>query len=702
MKTTSPVLTAVVALCAAVPRTAGAELALIPMPREVTEGASIPLARGLSVATPADPADAFAAKDLTETLGERGVRTSASGAVKVTLARVGTPTAARVAAAVGKLDAPELREEGYLLLAEGARVDIVAATAAGMFYGVQTLKQLIEGEGASAVLHGARVRDWPALRYRGFHDDLSRGPVPTLEFQKKQLRTFAAYKLNVYSPYFEHTLAYDGHPLVAPPGGALSHDDIRELVAYAKRYHIEIIPEQEAFGHLHHVLKHEAYSGLAETEHGHVLSPGADGTLPLIKSWFTELDALFPGPFVHLGADETWELSRGRTAARVSAEGLAPVYLEFLRRIAGVLPKGKRYLFWGDVAMDSPDRVGALPKEMIAVGWDYWSRRGFEKYLKPFRDAGMETWVAPGVNNWNRVYPNYDVALPNIQGFIRDGQRLGATGALNTSWDDDGEGLFNQTWYGVLFGAAASWQPGESDIDTFQRHFGRVFHGDATGKVDEAQRKLIAAHALLQEAGLSDATDYLFWVDPWTGDGRDAAEKIRPVSHELRLLAEQALTLVSEARRQKLREVDALDALELGARRVDFIGMKFQLADEVPRLYAIACGMFPAKPTYMNIMDITSMNGRLQDLRDGYSLLRDLYEAAWRKENRPYWLHNVLARYDLATQLWISRADRVEDAWRSAKRLGKLPSPEQLGMPNLPPVLFAPPQAETSPGTTGG
>ena len=44
------------------------------------------------------------------------------------------------------------------------------------------------------------------MRYRGFHDDLSRGPVPTLEFQKKELRTFAAYKINVYSPYFEHTL----------------------------------------------------------------------------------------------------------------------------------------------------------------------------------------------------------------------------------------------------------------------------------------------------------------------------------------------------------------------------------------------------------------------------------------------------------------------------------------------------------------
>ena len=100
------------------------------------------------------------------------------------------------------------------------------------------------------------ARDPIGLMIRGIQDDLSRGPVPTLEFQKKQIRTFAAYKMNVYSPYYEHTLEYKKNPLIGPPGGTISQAEVKELVAYAAQYHIDVIPEQEAFGHLHHVLNH--------------------------------------------------------------------------------------------------------------------------------------------------------------------------------------------------------------------------------------------------------------------------------------------------------------------------------------------------------------------------------------------------------------------------------------------------------------
>jgi hexosaminidase len=674
----------------ATPLAAQNDVHLIPQPREMrVEGAAMSVAKGIMVSRPSNPEDRFAASDLATVLKDRGIRSlngETGPGTYVVLMRANAADARSLLRRHSLAFDSAMHDEGYVVLPDGNRIVVIGATAAGVFYGAQTVKQLLTGDGDHATLYRATIRDWPAMRYRGFHDDISRGPVPTLDFQKKQIRTLAAYKLNFFSTYFEHTLAYDSNPLIAPPGGAMTHADVKELVAYAANYHVDIIPEQEAFGHLHHILKYEIYSPLGETPHGHVLAPGQPGSLPLIRQMFAEINSLFPSRFVHLGADETFELGRGQTAERVKSQGIGVVYLDFLRQIVDMLrPSGKKFLFWGDVALSSPELVNTIPKDLIAVPWTYGADTSYVRFIKPFRDVGMETWVAPGVSSWNRVYPNNANALLNIQGFVRDGQRLGATGMINTSWDDDGEALFNQTWYGDLFGAAAAWQQGESSIDAFASSYGRVFHGDMTGKIDDAQRHLSAAHALLINAKVGDASNYLFWLDPWSDEGRSMAQRIRPYTHDLRILAESTLVLIAQAEPVG-RERDAIEAMKLGARRMDFIGMKFQFADEVVAMYDRARDTTSKAPG-RDLADITGVNGRLQDLRDGLSLIRDEYEKAWLRENRPYWLHNVLARYDLATQLWIERGDRVNLARQEWYRSHKLPPAESLGIPASMPGL---------------
>ena len=119
---------------------------------------------------------------------------------------------------------------------------------------------------------------------------------------------------------------------------------------------------------------------------------------------------------------------------------------------------------------------------------------------------------------------------------------------------------------------------------------------------------------------------------------------------------------------------------------MDFIGMKFQFADEVVAMYDRAADTTSKQPQ-RDLADITGVNGRLQDLRDGLSLIRDEYEKAWLRENRPYWLHNVLARYDLATQLWMERADRISLARQEWYRSHKLPPAASLGIPSSMPGL---------------
>jgi hypothetical protein len=678
-------------------------LKLIPVPHEVKPGATQQLPQGIQIscASPCAAEDSFAIDDLKSSLAERGIAVNPSSPVNILVTRYGSGNSRSILADASGKSAPadfpaEMKNEGYAIIPDGKGLALTAASDSGIFYAIQTVKQMITGYGQSAVLNTATIRDWPAMRYRGISDDLSRGPFPTFEFQKKQIRTFAAYKINIYSPYFEHTMQYTGLPLMSPPGGSLTQEQARQLVAYATKYHITVIPEQEAFGHLHYLLNWEQYSPIAETPHGHVLAPAQADAMKLTHEMFTELAAAFPGPFLHLGADETVELGKGQTKADVDSRGLGKVYLDFLVKIVDDLkPLNRKLLFWGDIAYKEPDLLKQVPdsfrKATIAVPWEYNPQpKGFVRYIKPFTDAGYETWVAPGINNWSRVYPNWNNAFSNIQQFTLDGQKLGATGQLNTIWNDDGEALVNADWYGILFGAEAAWHQGEASVPTFQSSFGQVFHGDVTGKIDQAQREIMAAHQLLKDSPYQvDAQDLLFWQDPWNADGQRIAVMIRPLLPELRLHAERALVLIAEARNANpnLREQDAIDVLELGARRMDLIGLKFQVSDEMAASYARAFALQSSKnkddrtEVARELNLINGVNGRLQDLRNNYSLLRDLYEQAWLRSNRPYFLRNNLERYDFTIQLWLSRIDRMRIAQRQWTNAQTISPASDLGIP---------------------
>jgi hypothetical protein len=723
---------------------------LIPVPRELRPAATQPIPQGVRITCTScftDSADNFTAQDLTQSLAARRIPTSGPFTIQLVHATVpGLPS--------------EAQPEGYTVTPGANSLTLSAPTATGLFYAAQTLKQLIVGDGPAAVLHLAQIRDWPAMRYRGMHDDLSRGPIPTLAFQEELIRTLATYKYNTYSPYFEHTQQYASNPLFAPPGGSISPADARALVAYAAQYHVTIIPEQEAFGHLHHNLTWEQYSDIAETPHGAVLSPGRAGSINLIGQMFTELATLYPGPFLHIGADETEDLGLGQTKPEVDRRGLGPVYLDFLEQIdAKLAPLHRRLLFWGDIAQTivqgataynsvgapsaehpDPDLLKKLPqsfkKDTIAVVWWYspHPRSGFAKFLTPFTDAGFETWVAPGVSSWSVVFPDANDSLPNIQQFVAEGQRQHSTGMLDTVWWDDGEGLPNQNWYGLLFGAAAAWQPGVSSIEDYQQSFGQVFHGDATGDLNQAEIEIMACHQILREsAKVGDGSDGLFWIDPWSSDGQRVAAKLRPFLHDYRLHAERALTLIANARATYPAAVDlltpaqqpgapsiapsshamggmndlptfnpanafpsnpttlhhpeAIDALELGARRLDFIGLKFQLADEIVEGYTRALSDLasPDKKTRQQtgkeLSDIRGINGRLEDIRDTYALLRDLYAQSWLRTNRPYALRPVLSHYDDTISLWNARIDRFRAVQRQLDNTKTLPTPFELGLP---------------------
>ena len=460
--------------CGGVAAQAQERVSIIPHPRQVVatgekfslKGAHVALADAKS------EEDRFAATDFVADVKEEGISLRVSGGrdrTAILIGNIGLPPIQKALRDM-KVDLPaNLNEEGYVLHASANGVVIAGGAAAGVFYGLQTLKQLVRGDGrlaagndsrhedADAFIQGADIVDWPAMRWRGVSDDISRGPVPTVAYIKRQLRTLAAYKLNLHSFYMEQAFAGDAHPLIAPEGGSLTPDEIRELVAYAKSYHIELVPEQQTFGHLHKALKLEKYAPLAETPYGDVLSPQQEGSYALIADWYRELNAIFPGQFFHIGADETFELGQGQSRDAARARGVGAIYFEHLNRVRELLkPYNRKLIFWGDIALNHPDLIGSIPKDMLVANWDYAPRDSYSTRIDPFKNAGLQQFVCPGVWGWNHIFPNVDAASKNIINFVRDGQAAGAIGMINTTWDDDGETLFEMGWYGIVLGAAAS------------------------------------------------------------------------------------------------------------------------------------------------------------------------------------------------------------------------------------------------------
>jgi hexosaminidase len=579
------------------------------------------------------------------------------------------------------LKADSIGEQGYLLFADDSHLIVAANTGQGLFYGVQTLRQLLHVEGGSLLCPAVSIRDWPSMEWRGVQDDISRGPVPTEDFMKRQIRTLAAYKVNLFGLYMEHVFDFASQPLVAPKEAALTPDEIKALVAYAKERYVTILPEQQTFGHLHHMLKYEVYADVAERPHGHVLTPTKQKSYDIIQAMYADLVPLFPGPFLHVGGDETFELGHGQTAARAAEVGLGRVYLEHMQKVSEILqPYHKQLMFWGDIAVKYPQSLGILSEDMIAVPWDYDAKPSYESIIKPYRDAGLRVVVAPGANNWNQVWPNFDVAFINIRNFVRDGQKLGAMGMLNTTWNDDGESLYGMAWPGLLFGAASGWQAGESSIDQFKNSYDWAFYRNQDFTFRDAIENLDRGHEALAKVKVETETDDLFWVDPFTPDGAALMQKMAPAASEMRLGAEHALESLFRDRDKTHANQETLSDMILGAWRWDALGMKAEFTQEINRFYWDAFqNQTDVERVGNDLEEISSINARLEDLRDATTRLSQMYREAWLREYNPFWLDNVLVRYDTLAREFQAKIVAVRQARRQYNATKTLTPPQELG-----------------------
>jgi len=665
---------------------AAADIQIIPQPKQIeATGENFPLKNGakINLANSRSANDQFTAQDFIEEVRATANVNLSIGGGKIL---VGLLDDAKIKSAFdsAKLSIPaNLNDEGYALIVAGNRIIIGGKTDAGTFYGLQTLKQLVRGEGANAFVQGARIIDFPTMRYRAFSDDISRGLVPTVDYIKRQIRTFAYFKMNMHSLYMEHTFASESNPLFAPEEGSLSASELREIVAYAAKYHVEIVPEQQAFGHLHKVLKFEKYNRLAEIPYGDVLTPQEPDSYKLVAELYKEIDQIFPSKFFHIGADETFELGQGRSGDEVKEKGVGRVYFDHINRVRDILkPYNRRLMMWGDIALSHPDLLEQIPKDVIVMNWIYGARDDYKNRIEPFQKAGLDQFVCPSVWNFNLIFPNEENAVTNIRNFVRDGQAAGAIGVMNTNWDDDGETLFEMDWYGVALGAAAGWENAPLEIEKFDKKFDwSFFRADG----DEFTKSIRALGSVNKTLTFRETQNSIFWQNPFTEQFQkrsfESIEKARKLRLDVEAVEESLIKNEKRARRNR----EMIPAMRFAAERFDHFGRRMILIDQLSQVYwdAYLTMSDRTKARRLNYYSGAIYNYQ-REMAEELSELKRKYRALYLAENKPSHLESVLARYDLAIQMWLGKSRQISEALVRYNETGTLPPPEEIGISPRP------------------
>ncbi len=396
--------------------------------------------------------------------------------------------------------------EGYALTIGENGVTVEYRENGGLRAAVATLRQLFREFGRRLPL--LTIRDWPDFPRRGVMLDISRGRVPRLETLLGLVDHLADFKINEFQLYMEHTFAYRNYRPVWRDWGALTGKEVVKLDARCRELGIDLVPNQNSFGHLRQWLNYPPLKKLAEVSGPYesaggeflrfpsTLAPNHPRTLPFLRKLYDELLPNFSSRLFNVGCDETWDLGRGQSRVLCQRKGKGRVYLDFLEKIHRELSaRGRRMLFWGDIVLHYPELIRDLPKDMIALNWGYEANHPFDREAALFLKAGIRFYVCPGTSTWMTLIGKHDNALANLRSAASAGLRHGAVGYLITDWGDGGHPQpLAVSYLPYLAGASLSWCARTFDEKRMVRVLSRDIFGDSSCRLAGASLALGYAH----------------------------------------------------------------------------------------------------------------------------------------------------------------------------------------------------------------
>ena len=596
-----------------------------------------------------------------------------TGAVVLCMARAGEHlwTAQRLAAALGEatggrwsvaagservrgvslgLDA-EIEREGYRLTIGPEGVAITGGAAAGLFYGMCTLIQLLETHGST--LPGLRIDDAPELAVRGVMLDISRDKVPTRATLEALIDQLASWKINQFQLYTEHTFAYPEHEVVWRGASPMTAQDILELDAFCRQRHVELVPNQNSFGHMERWFEHPRYRRMAETEggvtlpwgevteHPFTLSPAHPQSRNFLAGLYDALLPNFSSTRFNVGCDETFDLGTGQSRALVEASSRAQVWLEFVKTIRELAAeRGRTIQVWGDILRRSPKLLDQVPKDITVLDWGYEQERSLGKSGKKLAKAGLPFILCPGTSSWTTIAGRTDNAVGNILNAVESAHRHGAEGVLLTDWGDCGHWQhLSISQLPLAWSAALCWSLEANRKVDVPALLDRFVFRDSSGVTGRLAWDL--GNAYLQPGFRRGNSSMLFWFYVVTVEYAREHWMTRMRTGKDILASDEA---IRERMRQTLAYVDEvmapLSSAEFGCEDGDLVRREFS--------HAAAMLRHSARRVLWQLGASDWSRGELQQELDA---IESELMALWLARNRSGGLHDSLARLRAARNL---------------------------------------------------
>jgi hexosaminidase len=354
------------------------------------------------------------------------------------------------------------KTQGYILAISDNNIHIIGDSSQGIFYGIQSLLQILQSYNDQFIWHQLIIIDYPQLKIRGISDDISRGQAPTLENLKKFISILSHYKINqYYLVYMQDMYQFKNHREIWEGRGAYSKEELKSLIEHARKCFIDIIPIFQTIGHWDNILFHENYWKYGEFPGSNSLNIANEEIYQLLDEMIEELSEVFDSKYFHIAADESWDVGRGKSKTYIQKVGIDKAYLTHYKKVIDIVKKRgfEKVIIYHDILHKHESVLKNLPKDIIVMYWKY-NLKESHPIIDLLNTHDFPILVSPSIWDYNRIFPNISNFEKNVSNIAAYGYARNIEGIVTSSWGDyKNKELRENRIFGFIYSAEVAWNP---------------------------------------------------------------------------------------------------------------------------------------------------------------------------------------------------------------------------------------------------